>query len=44
MEWMQYQVHMESSWGGLKYEYELCDFVEVVNNLGCACLICREDN
>ena len=44
MEWMQDQVHMESSWLGLNYEYGFQDLVKGVNNKECACLIWREDN
>ena len=44
MEWIQDQVHMESSWGGLNYEYEFRDIVEEVKNLECDCILWVDDN
>ena len=44
MEWMQYQFHMESIWGGLNYEDDLQDILEGVSNLECACLLCGGEN
>ena len=35
---------MESSLGGLNYEEDFQDLVEVVDNLECTCLLCRDKN
>ena len=35
---------MELGWGGLNYEHDFQDLVELVNSLDCACLIWIEDN